>query len=141
MANKEKSLVKDERLRISGFIPINEIIPDVLKGISKKISLSQGMVKKSPTYKTGGKMNKEKEIFEYFHITRDRLFINLDDKYCKIWHMQFSHEDGEDCPPVTAGDHSVIIPIWLLPKLKEGIEKAINLAINKGLNLDDLGHF
>jgi len=36
MANKERSLVKEKRLRTSGFIPISEIIPDVLKSISRK---------------------------------------------------------------------------------------------------------
>lgn len=81
-------------------------------------------------------MNKKKNIYEFQHVTYDKLFIKIRGKTCEISHVNTSHGIDEDSSPFEPGYNALYIPMWLLPKLKEGIEKA--LAEGKKEDLDEV---
>ena len=70
-------------------------------------------------------MNKKKNIYEFHRSTHDKLIIRFREDWYEIEYVNFFQELDEDMDPTRAAHHKLCIPIWLLPKLKEGIDMAL----------------
>lgn len=82
-------------------------------------------------------MDKNKSIYEFQQVTWDKLYVRLNEDLCNISYINFSHEVDEDWTPEGYGSNSVSIPVRFLPKLKEGIDKALTMLEKRYLDNDD----
>jgi len=70
-------------------------------------------------------MNKDKNIYEFVQATYNKLFIKLRDNMCEITYVNYSHERDEEWTPEGHEPDTITIPIALLSRLREGIDKAL----------------